>query len=147
MDTMEDILADCNEVFRYDETRPQDRAHAYLKEHRVCRGYDDTAMERAAQDMIERAYAVGRMESSKAVTRETARIIAEGKPTCAECKRMVECCCDYGICEVEFDRAYAEEFGTGDSENSSFGAMWALEWISNHMRDMQEAACETFESY
>lgn len=27
MDTMEDILADCNEVFRYDETRPQDRAH------------------------------------------------------------------------------------------------------------------------
>lgn len=78
MDTMEDILADCNEVFRYDETRPQDRAHTYLKEHRVCRGYDDTAMERAAQDMIERAYAVGRMESSKAVARETARIIAEG---------------------------------------------------------------------
>lgn len=73
MDTMEDILADCNEVFRYDETRPQDRAHTYLKEHRVCRGYDDTAMERAAQDMIERAYAVGRMESSKAVARETAR--------------------------------------------------------------------------
>ena len=30
MDTMEDILADCNEVFRYDDTRPQDRAHAYL---------------------------------------------------------------------------------------------------------------------
>lgn len=78
MDTMEDILADCNEVFRYDDTRPQDRAHAYLKEHRVCRGYDDTAMERAAQDMIERAYAVGRMESSEAVARETARIIAEG---------------------------------------------------------------------
>lgn len=78
MDTMEDILADCNEVFRYDETRPQDRAHTYLKEHRVCRGYDDTAMERAAQDMIERAYAVGRMESSEAVARETARIIAEG---------------------------------------------------------------------
>ena len=52
MDTMEDILADCNEVFRYDDTRPQDRAHTYLKEHRVCRGYDDTAMERAAQDMI-----------------------------------------------------------------------------------------------
>lgn len=28
--------------------------------------------------MIERAYTVGRMESSKAVARETARIIAEG---------------------------------------------------------------------
>lgn len=43
------------------------------------------------------------------------RHFGEGKPTCAECKRMVECCCDYGICEVEFDRAYAEEFGTGDA--------------------------------
>ena len=78
MDTMEDILTDCNEVFRYDETRPQDRAHAYLKEHGVCRGYDDTAMECACKDMIERAYAVGRTESSKAVARETARIIAGG---------------------------------------------------------------------
>ena len=77
-DTMEDILADCNEVFRYDETRPQDRAHGYLREHKVQRGYDDTAMERACQDMIERAYAVGRMESSRAVAEETARIIAEG---------------------------------------------------------------------
>lgn len=47
-------------------------------EDRSYRGYDDTAMERAAQDMIERAYTVGRMESSKAVARETARIIAEG---------------------------------------------------------------------
>ena len=55
MDTMEDILADCNEVFRYDDTRPQDRAHTYLKEHRVCRGYDDTAMERTAQGRSERA--------------------------------------------------------------------------------------------
>lgn len=35
-------------------------------------------MERAAQDMIERAYTVVRMESSKAVARETARIIAGG---------------------------------------------------------------------
>lgn len=67
--------------------------------------------------------------------------------TCGECSHLLEGCCDYGICEVEFDRAYAEEFGTGCSENSSFGAMWALEWIPNHMRDMQEAACETFVSY
>ena len=68
----------------------------------------------------------------------------DGKPTCAECKRMVECCCDYGICEVEFDRAYAEEFGTGDAENSSFGAMWAVAWRPNHTRDMQSVACENF---
>lgn len=71
----------------------------------------------------------------------------EEPKTCGDCSHLLEGCCDYGICEVEFDRAYAEEFGTGDAENSSFGAMWALEWIPNHMRDMQEAACETFESY
>lgn len=67
--------------------------------------------------------------------------------TCGECSHLVEGCCDYGICELEFDKAYADEFETGDSENSSVGAMWALEWMPNHMRDMQEAACETFESY
>lgn len=59
-------------------TEPTGGLNYYLKEHRVCRGYDDTAMERATQDMIERAYTVGRMESSKAVARETARIIAGG---------------------------------------------------------------------
>lgn len=68
----------------------------------------------------------------------------DGKPTCAECNRMVECCCDYGICEREFDKAYANEFGRYSSENSSFGAMWALEWIPNHMRDMQSVACKFF---
>ena len=26
----------------------------------------------------------------------------EGKPTCSECKHMVECCCDYGICRREY---------------------------------------------
>ena len=68
----------------------------------------------------------------------------DSKPTCAECIRTVECCCDYGICEREFDKAYAGEFGTGDTENSRFGAMWVLEWIPNHMHDMQEVACEHF---
>ena len=40
---------------------------------------------------------------------------------------------------MRVDKAYADEFGTGDSENSSVGAMWALEWMPNHVRDMQEA--------
>ena len=55
------------------------------------------------------------------------RHFGEGKPTCAECIKMYECCCDYGICEVEFDDAY-----------------WALPWIADHMRDMQEEACAMF---
>lgn len=48
------------------------------------------------------------------------------------------------VSEREFDKAYANEFGRHSSENSSFGAMWALEWIPNHMRDMQSAACKLF---
>lgn len=34
----------------------------------------------------------------------------EGKPTCAECKHMVECCCDYGICRREYQEALDNEF-------------------------------------
>ena len=57
METLEQIKADAVEVFCYDrEVRPQDRAHAYLGKYRVKRGYNDTAMQVAVVDMIERAY-------------------------------------------------------------------------------------------
>lgn len=79
------------------------------------------------------------------------RHYGEGKPTCAECKHMVECCCDYGICEREYQKAFdAEFFGSFKAEADSTlldVADWALPWIADHMRDMQEAACETFVSY
>lgn len=61
METLEQIKADAVEVFCYDrECRPQDRAHAYLGKYRVKRGYNDTAMQVAVVDMIERAYDAGR---------------------------------------------------------------------------------------
>lgn len=61
METLEQIKADAVEVFCYDrEVRPQDRAHAYLGKYRVRRGYNDTAMQVAVVDMIERAYEAGR---------------------------------------------------------------------------------------
>lgn len=69
-----------------------------------------------------------------------------GGPTCAECVKMHECCCDYGICEIEFDNAFWDRFD-GTEQPPSDVAHWALPWIANHMRDMQEAACETFVSY
>ena len=56
---------------------------------------------------------------------------------------MYECCCDYGICEVEFDDAFREKFDGADAEPSDV-AYWALPWIANHMRDMQEEACAMF---
>lgn len=60
---MEQIKADAIEVFHFDrEVRPQDRAHAYLGQYRVRRGYNDTAMQVAVTDMIERAYEAGRAE-------------------------------------------------------------------------------------
>lgn len=71
------------------------------------------------------------------------RHFGEGKPTCAECIKMYECCCDYGICEIEFDDAFWERFDGADAEPSDV-AYWALPWIANHMRDMQEAACDMF---
>lgn len=61
METLEQIKADAVEVFCYDrEVRPQDRAHAYLGKYRVRRGYNDTVMQVAVVDMIERAYEAGR---------------------------------------------------------------------------------------
>lgn len=74
------------------------------------------------------------------------RHYGEGKPTCAECVKMHECCCDYGICEIEFDNAFLDRFD-GTEPHPSDVAHWALPWIADHMRDMQEAACETFVSY
>lgn len=67
METLEQIKADAVEVFHFDrECRPQDRAHAYLGKYRVRRGYNDTAMQVAVADMIERAYEAGRAEVADA---------------------------------------------------------------------------------
>lgn len=67
METLEQIKADAVEVFHFDrECRPQDRAHAYLGKYRVRRGYNDTAMQVAVTDMIERAYEAGRAEVADA---------------------------------------------------------------------------------
>ena len=68
--------------------------------------------------------------------------LGERGPTCAECRHMVECCCDYGVCGLEFDRAFADD---GEAyEEPAFVAAWALSWLPTHMRDMQEEACEHF---
>lgn len=73
-----DVVADCAAVFRFDEREPQERAHDYLRERRVARGCDDTAMQCACEDMVRRAYRVGLTENATEVARETARVIAEG---------------------------------------------------------------------
>ena len=75
------------------------------------------------------------------------RRFGEGKPTCAECAKMHECCCDYGICDLEYQEAFDAEFGNWEiavEATDSEIAEWALDWISDHMRDMQEEACGMF---
>ncbi len=63
-DTLESILDDADEVFRYErDNRPQDRAHAYLADHGVNRGFNDTAMLCVVNDLVRRAHALGLSEA------------------------------------------------------------------------------------
>ena len=55
-DSIEEILEDAEAVFRFETgSRPQDRAHRYLEEHKVNRGYNDTALLCVVNDLIARA--------------------------------------------------------------------------------------------
>ncbi len=59
-DTLGAVLDEVAEVFRFvKDDRPQERAHAYLERHEVCRGFNDTAMQCAVEYMVRRAYACG----------------------------------------------------------------------------------------
>lgn len=68
-DTLGAVLDDAAEVFRFvKDDRPQERAHAYLVRHEVRRGFNDTAMQCAVEDMVRRAHAVGAAEGKAAAT-------------------------------------------------------------------------------
>lgn len=57
-DSIEGVLADADEVFRYSaDERPQDRAHEYLEWRGLARTATDTAMQAAVRDMVRRARA------------------------------------------------------------------------------------------
>ena len=69
-DTLGAVLDDAKAVFSYwTDVRPQDRAHAYLKERRVARGFDDTAMLCVVDDLIRRAHALGVEDSKSGMAR------------------------------------------------------------------------------
>lgn len=68
-DTLGAVLDDAAEVFRFvKDDRPQERAHAYLVRQEVRRGFNDTAMQCAVEDMVRRAHAVGAAEGKAAAT-------------------------------------------------------------------------------
>lgn len=65
-DGMSEIREDAIEVFHYDkELTPQNRAHKYLEDHKLNRGYNDTALQVCVLDLIDRAYLVGAEKSSE----------------------------------------------------------------------------------
>ena len=54
-DTLEAVLEDADKVFSFmADCRPQERAHRYLEEHKVNRGYNDTALLCVVNDLIAR---------------------------------------------------------------------------------------------
>ena len=60
---IEDVLDDADEVFRFRrDSYFKERAHGYLRERRLCRGYDDTAVQCVVRDLVKRAYECGRAD-------------------------------------------------------------------------------------
>lgn len=60
--------------------------------------------------------------------------------TCGECAHLLDGCCDYGICELEFEEAFDE----AKPKTQWKAALWARDWIADRYRDGQEVACEQF---
>ena len=64
---------------------------------------------------------------------------------CGNCAHLLEGCCDYGICELEFEDAFRDELICRDSAWEA--AQWALKWIPAHWRDAEDSdeCCERFQ--
>ena len=65
-----------------------------------------------------------------------------------ECSHLLEGCCDYGICEREFEEAFESDPNVGtDSPSAEWhAACWARNWVVDHYKDMQEDTCDSFSS-
>lgn len=57
--------------------------------------------------------------------------------TCGDCSHLLEGCCDYGICELEFMETFERE----RLATAWDGARWALDWIVDNYKDEQEDWC------
>ena len=63
---------------------------------------------------------------------------------CMECSHLIDGCCDFGICELQFENAFDDasyEVKTSPWE----AAKWARDWATTHYVDEQEPACARFE--
>ena len=65
-------------------------------------------------------------------------------PTCGDCSHLLEGCCDFGICGLEFEEAFDE----ADHEVKTTpwkAALWARDWIVEHYKDEQEDVCDRWD--
>ena len=65
------------------------------------------------------------------------------KPTCGECSHLLEGCCDFGICELEFEEAF-EEQQARERLAAWEAACWSRDWIVDHYKDMDGDSCAHF---
>lgn len=61
--------------------------------------------------------------------------------TCGMCEHLLEGCCDYGTCDLEFREAFEAEH----LRTLWDAAEWARDWVADNYRDMQGEACGRFE--
>lgn len=67
----------------------------------------------------------------------------EGPKTCGECSHLLEGCCDFGICGLEFEEAFDEQQAR-ERLAAWEAACWSRDWIADHYKDMQEDTCRRF---
>ena len=68
----------------------------------------------------------------------------EEPKTCGDCSHLLEGCCDFGICELEFEEAFDDaEHDVKTSPRKA--ALWARGWIVDHYKDEQEDACDRWD--
>lgn len=67
--------------------------------------------------------------------------LPEEPPTCGDCSHLLEGCCDFGICELEFEEAFDAREARGRMPAWE-AATWTLGWVVEHYKDMQEDRCD-----
>lgn len=68
----------------------------------------------------------------------------EDEPACGDCAHCIEGCCDYGICELEFEEAFSAQEAK-EPMAAWEAAKWARDWIVEHYKNMQEDWCKRFD--
>lgn len=66
--------------------------------------------------------------------------------TCGDCSHLLEGCCDFGICELEFEEAF-EEQQARERLAAWEAACWSRDWIVDNYKDMQEDSCPKWEEW